>query len=136
MRIRPTGSRIRVRILSNERVTEGGVLVPGVEMIAAYDKKDEEDKGPMGKQYLQLVEVLEVGDGRMDPSTGAYRGSRYKKGQRCLMRCGISASVHIDFVPGKTGEAIVLEETIVGVIETGDEVKGATGTFEPTAQSV
>ena len=135
MRIRPTGSRVRVKIISNERVTEGGIVIPGVEMVAAHNKDAEGVDGPMGKQYLQLIEILEVGDGRMDPSTGGYRGSRFKKGQRCLMRVGLSAQVHLDFVPGKAGEAIVLEDVIVGIVETGDDAKGATGTFEPAAQS-
>lgn len=125
MLIQPMGSRVSVKILSNERVTEGGVLVPGIEMVAAYDKKDAEEKGSPDKQYLQLVEVLDVGEGRMDPSTGGYRGSRFKKGQRCLMRVGLSAQTHIDFIPGRTGEALVLEDVLVAVVKTGEEAREA-----------
>lgn len=113
MEIKPTGARIRVQILSNEIVTKGGIIIPGLELSGQAGGPDKEPK-----QYLQLVRILAVGDGKLDPSTNRYVGSRYTPGQTCLMRVGISAQVHIDFVPGRTNEAIVLEDTIVGLVET------------------
>ena len=116
MNFRPVGSRVKVKLISNETLSQGGIIVPGIELVAAMEKKDE-GGSPNEKKYLQLVEVLDVGDGRLDPSTGGYRGSRFKKGQRCLMRVGLSAQVHIDHIPGRVNEALVLEDVLVAVEE-------------------
>ncbi len=121
MLIKPTGARVRVRMLSNEIVTKGGIVIPGTELANVAGQGG--DKEP--RQFLQLIEILDVGDGKLDPSTNRFVGSRYKPGQTCLMRVGISAQVHIDFIPGRPMEAIVLEDTIVGIVQIGEEQRAS-----------
>lgn len=123
MRLKPMGSRLLVKMLSNEYVTGGGILVvPGLEIASDSGGGAAGPEGPKGP-VLQLVEILDVGEGKLNPTTNTFNGSRFQVGQRALMRIGMSAQVHIDFVPGKHNEALVQEDTIASLVLTGEEAR-------------
>lgn len=132
MIFQPTGNRVLVKVLENEQLTTGGVLIPGIQVARAFEAK-REDGGGADKKFLQLVEVLEPGDGIRNPQTGVPIGPRFKKGQRCLMRVGLSAQTHIDYLPDGTNRAIVLEDVLVGIVKVGEEARESTVKPVPVA---
>jgi co-chaperonin GroES (HSP10) len=106
----PLGSRVIIKdITPDEFRSEGGVIVP--QMKGAPDA----DLGLVrNSPALRVVEVVAVGEGRADPATGKYsNGSRLKVGEKYLMRGGATSQQHMDSVPGRVNEFVVLEDTLV-----------------------
>lgn len=115
MKIHPTGSRVLVRILSHEFQSIGGIIMPG-SAIPGSPETGHGEGGP-GTPTIKVVEILRVGQGKLNPATGTFMGSNWKPGEKALMRHGISAVVHIDYVPGRSNEAMVQEDTLVARVE-------------------
>lgn len=113
----PLGARVLVKILSNEYVTTGGILVPEWKDLRDLRRKQGPEAQPTVQTVLQLVEILKVGEGRYDPQSGTYRGSRFKAGDKVFIRSGPSAQIHIDDMPGRADEMLVLEDVIVCAVD-------------------
>ena len=112
---KPIGSRVIVRdITPVETKTKGGIIVPEYKAVSG-----EEDLGMVKKSpALRIVEVLAVGEGRADPATGKYlAGSRVVVGGKYLMRAGAMSQNHMDSLPGRPDEFVVLEDTLVCAVE-------------------
>jgi co-chaperonin GroES (HSP10) len=122
MQVLPMGARLKVRVLSMELRTDGGIILPASVMPGKDDAGQAVKEAAAGAlPTLQLVEVLEVGEGQYDPTAGVYRGSRFKKGEILLMRCGPTAQLHLDLVPvavgGKNDEVLIQETLVAGRVE-------------------
>jgi co-chaperonin GroES (HSP10) len=132
LKILPRGSRLKVKVLSMEMKTEGGIIIPRAELGGGGEPAAEEQMAAIAKNALptlQLADILDVGEGTWNMQTGEYNGSRYKAGQRVLFRCGPTSQVHVDLVPptcgGKSGEMLIQESLVAAVLE--GEIKDATG---------
>lgn len=114
------GSRVLVRVLSHEFKSAEGIIVPSMIIPAAGGdgaSSDPHGLGGPGTATIKVVEILDVGEGKLNTTTGQYMGSRWEKGQKALMRHGISAVAHIDYLPGRQNEAMVQEDTLVARVE-------------------
>lgn len=121
MHVRPCGARLRVKVLSMELRTEGGIIMPAT---ASSGPDTENQMQALAKDQiptLQLAEILEVGEGQWSQDEGRYLGSRFKRGQRILFRCGPHSQIHLDMIPltvgGKSGELLIQETLVAGVFE-------------------
>lgn len=110
---------MHVRILSHEFKSEKGIIMPGL-ALPGMSGGGEGNK-EAGVPTIKLIEIVAVGEGKLNNVTGEFMGSRYKPGQKCLLRHGISAIAHIDYIPGTHNEAIVQEDTIVAILDEEPE---------------
>lgn len=111
----PIGSRCIIKdITPDEFTTKGGLVIPQGKNV----NSDEDLAVVKNSPALRIVEVLAVGEGRADPATGKYlAGSRLVVGGKYLMRGGGQSQMHMDAVPGRLGEFVVLEDTLVCKVE-------------------
>lgn len=114
MKILPTGSRVLVRILSHEFQSVAGIIVPAQTMPGMPGGGEQ---GSSPAPTMKVCEVILPGEGKLNTTTGQFMGSRWKPGDKALLRHGISAIAHIDYIPGRANECMVQEDTLVARVE-------------------
>lgn len=97
MKVKPLADRIVVKLVTNESKSKGGIIIPET----------------ASKEKPQEGEVVAVGPGRLDSTTGKRIAIELKKGDKVLFESWGGKDYKFDEVDYK----ILREDEILGIIE-------------------